>query len=45
MGAFAEALTKSAKAAGVEIRTGTRVERILIENDTAIGAVLAGGAA
>ena len=43
MGAFAEALTKSAKAAGVEIRTGTRVERILIENDTAIGAVLAGG--
>jgi phytoene dehydrogenase-like protein len=43
MGAFAEALTKSAKAAGVEIRTGARVERILVENDTAVGVVLAGG--
>src|SRR6185369_11258322 len=43
MGALAEALTKSAKASGVEIRTGTPVERILIESDTSVGVVLAGG--
>jgi phytoene dehydrogenase-like protein len=43
MAALAEALTKSAKASGVEVRTGARVERILIENDAAVGVVLAGG--
>ena len=43
MGAVAEALTKAAKAAGVEIRTGARVDRLLIEADTAVGVVLANG--
>jgi phytoene dehydrogenase-like protein len=43
MGMIAEALTKAAKAAGVEIRTNARVERLLIENEMAAGVVLAGG--
>jgi phytoene dehydrogenase-like protein len=43
MGAVAEVLTKAAKAAGVEVRTSAPVERILIEKETAVGVVLAGG--
>jgi len=43
MGSLAEALTRSAKAAGVEIRSGTRVDHLLIENDSASGVVLANG--
>ena len=43
MGAVAGALTKAAEAAGVEIRTRTRVDHVLIEKETAAGVVLAGG--
>jgi phytoene dehydrogenase-like protein len=43
MGAVAEVLTRAAKGAGVEIRNRARVARILIEKETAVGAVLAGG--
>ncbi len=43
MGALADALTKSAKASGAEIRTSARVDRVLIENDAAAGVVLANG--
>ena len=43
MGAIAEALTKAALAAGVEIRTKAGVERVLIEKEAAAGVVLLGG--
>ena len=43
MGAFADAVTKSAKASGVEIRTSAKVDHVLIENDTAVGVVLTNG--
>ncbi len=43
MGSLAEALTKSAKAGGVEIRTGARVDHLLIENDSAAGVVMGNG--
>jgi phytoene dehydrogenase-like protein len=43
MGSLAEALTRSAKAAGVEIRTGAKVDHLLIEHDSAAGVVLADG--
>ncbi len=43
MGAVADALVKSAKAAGVIIRTNSPVARVLIEQETAVGIVLASG--
>lgn len=43
MGAVAEALAGAARAAGVEIRTGTPVKRILVEEDRACGVELEGG--
>jgi phytoene dehydrogenase-like protein len=43
MGTLADGLSAAAKRAGVLIRTGARVERILVEKDTAVGIVLAGG--
>jgi phytoene dehydrogenase-like protein len=43
MGAVAAELERVARAAGVEIRTGAAVERILIEQETATGVVLKGG--
>lgn len=45
LGALSDALAQAATAAGVEIRTGTRVERILVEDDHARGVVLEGGTA
>ena len=41
--ALVEALVAAAEAAGVEIRTGSRVERLDLEGDRVSGAVLAGG--
>jgi phytoene dehydrogenase-like protein len=38
-----DALTQAAEDAGVAVRTGARVEEILIENDKAFGVRLAGG--
>ena len=43
IGALSEALAAAARAHGAEIRTGTDVERILVEDGTAIGVLLAGG--
>jgi phytoene dehydrogenase-like protein len=43
MGAISEAMADSARARGAHIRTGAEVERILIENGRAVGAVLASG--
>jgi phytoene dehydrogenase-like protein len=43
MGAVAAALEKAARAAGVEIRTQSPVDHILIEKDVAAGVVLRGG--
>src|SRR4029077_2131480 len=43
MGAVANALTKAAGAAGVEIRTEAKVDHVLIERETAVGVVLTGG--
>jgi len=43
MGAVVEALAAAAQTAGVEIRTGAPVARILVENDRATGVVLDGG--
>src|SRR5260370_18919982 len=40
IGAVANALTKAAGAAGVEIRTEAQVDHVLIERDTAVGVVL-----
>ncbi len=37
MGAVGAAMAKAAAVAGVEIRTGTRVTRIMVENDRAVG--------
>lgn len=42
-GAVADALTKAARAAGVEIRTGTGVMQIAVENGAATGVTLASG--
>jgi phytoene dehydrogenase-like protein len=44
MGAVTDALAAAARAAGVEIRTGTAVARIAVENDKTSGVVLADGA-
>jgi phytoene dehydrogenase-like protein len=43
MGALTQAMGAAARAAGVEIRTGTRVRRIAIENDRAAGVLLETG--
>ena len=43
MGAVAAAMTKSAAALGVAIRTGARVANLTIENDKVAGVVLEGG--
>jgi len=43
MNAVAAALTGAAREAGVEIRTGVSVERVLVENGAACGVALAGG--
>jgi phytoene dehydrogenase-like protein len=43
MGALSEALAAAARAAGAEIRTGARVERVLLEGGRAVGVALAGG--
>jgi len=43
MGALAQSLAAAAKRAGAAIRTGSPVERILVEKDAAAGVILAGG--
>jgi phytoene dehydrogenase-like protein len=43
MGAVAEAIERSARSFGAEIRTNARVERVLIRGGRAAGVVLAGG--
>ena len=43
IGALSEALAAAARANGAEIRTGAEVQRILVEDGTAIGVVLSGG--
>ena len=43
MGALAAALARAATAAGAEIRTGAPVQRILVEQDAAVGVALASG--
>jgi phytoene dehydrogenase-like protein len=43
MGAITQAMASSARARGVEIRTGAAVERILIEGGRAVGVRLEGG--
>lgn len=43
MGGLTDALTRAATAAGAEVRTGTRVERVLVADDRVTGVVLASG--
>jgi phytoene dehydrogenase-like protein len=43
LGAFSQSLAQACRAAGVEIRTASSVEQILVENDRACGVRLAGG--
>lgn len=43
MGALAAAMGRAAEAAGVVVRTGARVARVLVEGDRACGVVLDGG--
>jgi phytoene dehydrogenase-like protein len=43
MGALSDALATAARAAGAEIRTGMRVDRILVRDDQAAGVALGGG--
>jgi len=43
MGAVSEAFGAAAKSAGVEIHTGANVQRVIIEDDRAVGVVLADG--
>ena len=43
MGAFSQALARACQAAGVEIRLGTPVARILVEQDRTVGVALASG--
>jgi phytoene dehydrogenase-like protein len=43
MGNLARALTDAAKRYGVAIRTGVQVARVMVEDNTATGVVLAGG--
>jgi phytoene dehydrogenase-like protein len=44
-GRFAQALASRATAAGAQIRTGTRVDRVVVANGKAIGALTEGGLA
>ncbi|MFQ5933884.1 MAG: phytoene desaturase family protein [Dehalococcoidia bacterium] len=43
MGAITQAMARSAQARGVEIRTGTRVEKVIVEDGVAKGVKLANG--
>lgn len=43
MGSITKAMASSAQSRGVEIRTGTRVERVIVEDGVAKGVRLAGG--
>jgi phytoene dehydrogenase-like protein len=43
MGAVSRALASAAQSSGAAIRTGSRVERIVVEHDRVCGVVLAGG--
>ncbi|PZR00826.1 MAG: phytoene dehydrogenase [Cereibacter sphaeroides] len=43
MGSVAAAMRKAAEAAGVKVRTGAQVERIIVEGDRATGVILASG--
>ena len=43
MGGLSDALARAAKAAGVEVRTGVRVDRVLVADDRVTGVVLASG--
>jgi phytoene dehydrogenase-like protein len=43
MGAVTAAMAQSARAAGVQVRTGARVRRIVVENDRAAGVLLESG--
>jgi phytoene dehydrogenase-like protein len=43
MGAVAAAIERSARSLGAEIRTGARVDRVLIRGGRATGVVLEGG--
>jgi len=43
MGAVANSFCAAAKAAGVQIRTGAKVRRVLVEDDRAVGVELADG--
>jgi phytoene dehydrogenase-like protein len=43
MGSLGAALAERAQRAGAAIRTGARVERILVESESAVGVVLEGG--
>ncbi len=43
MGAVANAMLKAARDAGADVRTGSRVERIVVANGRVIGVELAGG--
>jgi phytoene dehydrogenase-like protein len=43
MGAVANAFCTAAKAAGVQLRTGAKVKRVLVEADRAVGVELEGG--
>ena len=43
MGAVSEAIRRSAESFGAQVRTGARVERILVDDGRAIGVVLVGG--
>jgi phytoene dehydrogenase-like protein len=42
-GGLTQAMAAAAQSAGAEIRTGVRVDRILVKDETARGAVIAGG--
>jgi phytoene dehydrogenase-like protein len=43
MGAVAQAFVAAAHGAGVQLRTGAKVRRVLVENDRAVGVELEGG--
>ncbi len=43
MGGLSDALARAAKAAGAEVRTGVRVDRVLVADDRVTGVVLSSG--
>ena len=43
MGALAAAMVRAARAAGVDLRTGVQVARVLVQGDRAVGVALASG--